>query len=224
MRSTTCSTTGSTDTGSSFTARMVSPPPHGLSRGNWALSSSSTRAPPRAMRVAVTEPAGPAPTTMTSKRSKAFASYASSAHEIRQRYPVSRLRSSKPFSLRRAPSRALAAARRWQAQRGSVQLRTGGAASGLARKRDAPGGKRGGGGDSNLRRLSRRFYRPLPLAARAHPLARNSVVSLFRRSGRHVETHGLALAELATDGVLCDDRSRRLDGRHLEDVGLEAGI
>ena len=45
------------------------PPPHGLSRGNRALSTSSTRAPECARRIAVTDPAGPAPTTRTSMRS-----------------------------------------------------------------------------------------------------------------------------------------------------------
>ena len=44
-------------------ARPVSPPPHGLSRGKRALSASSTLAPPRARWIAVAEPAGPAPTT-----------------------------------------------------------------------------------------------------------------------------------------------------------------
>ena len=47
----------------------VSPPPQGLSRGKRARSASRTRAPPRARRIAVAEPAGPAPTTRTSKRS-----------------------------------------------------------------------------------------------------------------------------------------------------------
>ncbi len=50
-------------------ARPVSPPPHGLSRGKRALSTSSTRAPACARRIAVADPAGPAPTTRTSKRS-----------------------------------------------------------------------------------------------------------------------------------------------------------
>src|SRR6185437_9087652 len=49
------------------TARMVSPPPHGLSRGNRALSTSRTFAPASASRIAVAEPAGPPPTTATSK-------------------------------------------------------------------------------------------------------------------------------------------------------------
>src|SRR5687768_9345481 len=40
--------------------------PHGLSRGNAAWSSSSTSLPRRARSSAVTLPAGPAPTTMTS--------------------------------------------------------------------------------------------------------------------------------------------------------------
>ena len=99
MRSTTCSTTGSTETGSSFTARMVSPPPHGLSRGKPALSRSSTRAPPRARRVAVTEPAGPAPTTMTSKRSTASASYVYKIAGAGRGYPVRRLGSLEPLEL-----------------------------------------------------------------------------------------------------------------------------
>ena len=33
--------------------------------------------------------------------------------------------------------------------------------------------------DSNLRRLSRRFYRPLPLAARAHPREKSGHCSLL---------------------------------------------
>ena len=45
IRSTSCSTTGAGSTGSCRTARSVSPPPHGLSRGNVALSRSSTFAP-----------------------------------------------------------------------------------------------------------------------------------------------------------------------------------
>ena len=44
------STTGVTSIGRHFSARPVSPPPHGLSRGKRARSSSSTRAPPRAIR------------------------------------------------------------------------------------------------------------------------------------------------------------------------------
>ena len=47
IRSTSCSTTGAGSTGSCRTARSVSPPPHGLSRGNVALSTSSTRRRPR---------------------------------------------------------------------------------------------------------------------------------------------------------------------------------
>ena len=50
------------------TARMVIPPPHGLSRGKRALSTSSTDAPASARRYAVVDPAGPPPTTSTSKR------------------------------------------------------------------------------------------------------------------------------------------------------------
>ena len=67
MRSTTCSTTGSGEIGRCRTARTVSPPPQGLSRGKRALSTSSTRAPAVASRWAVVEPAGPAPTTIASK-------------------------------------------------------------------------------------------------------------------------------------------------------------
>src|SRR5439155_4449265 len=63
------STTGLTGNGSSLTARNVSPPPQGLSRGNRALSISKTRAPARETPYATIEPAGPAPTTATSKRS-----------------------------------------------------------------------------------------------------------------------------------------------------------
>src|SRR6185436_6890107 len=40
--------------------------PHSLSRGKRARSSISTRAPPRASTVAATDPAGPAPQTITS--------------------------------------------------------------------------------------------------------------------------------------------------------------
>ena len=42
------STTGSTSHGRCLSARPVSPPPHGLSRGKRALSTRSTAAPPRA--------------------------------------------------------------------------------------------------------------------------------------------------------------------------------
>src|SRR5438309_9422538 len=42
--------------------------PHALSRGNEALSTSATRAPPRANTRAAVLPAGPDPTTSTSKR------------------------------------------------------------------------------------------------------------------------------------------------------------
>src|SRR5436189_5194519 len=37
------STTGSTENGNCLTARIVRPPPHGLSRGNRSLSISKTR-------------------------------------------------------------------------------------------------------------------------------------------------------------------------------------
>src|SRR5262245_38017470 len=67
-RSTRCSTTGSGDTGSWRTARIVRPPPQGLSRGKRALSTRRTLAPARARRSEVTDPAGPAPTTMASNR------------------------------------------------------------------------------------------------------------------------------------------------------------
>src|SRR6266540_5406655 len=63
------STTGSTETGSWRTARVVRPPPQGLSRGKRTLSISKTRACARARRYEVVAPAGPAPTTATSKRS-----------------------------------------------------------------------------------------------------------------------------------------------------------
>src|SRR3954468_6257441 len=46
---------------------IVRPPPHGLSRGKRALSTSRTRAPARERRYAAVDPAGPAPTTATSK-------------------------------------------------------------------------------------------------------------------------------------------------------------
>src|SRR6266545_7525131 len=61
--------TGSTENGSCRTARIVRPPPQGLSRGKRTLSTSNTRACARARRYAVVAPAGPAPTTATSKRS-----------------------------------------------------------------------------------------------------------------------------------------------------------
>ena len=63
------STTGPIAKGSSRRPRIVTPPPHGLSRGKRARSTSSVLTPSRASRCAVSEPAGPAPTTMRSKRS-----------------------------------------------------------------------------------------------------------------------------------------------------------
>src|SRR5215217_5363815 len=45
---------------------MVSPPPHGLSRGKDARSTTRTDAPASASRHAVAEPAGPPPTTTAS--------------------------------------------------------------------------------------------------------------------------------------------------------------
>ena len=63
------STTGPIAKGSRRAPRSVTPPPHGLSRGKRARSTSSVRTPSAASRCAVTEPAGPAPTTMTSNRS-----------------------------------------------------------------------------------------------------------------------------------------------------------
>src|SRR5262245_29856716 len=51
---------------SAFTARGVSPSPHPFPRGNRAFSSTSTSRPAWARRKAADEPAGPAPTTMTS--------------------------------------------------------------------------------------------------------------------------------------------------------------
>ena len=47
-------------------ARGVRPSPHTFSRGNWVFSSSDTCRPRRARWVAVADPAGPAPTTITS--------------------------------------------------------------------------------------------------------------------------------------------------------------
>jgi mycoredoxin len=44
----------------------VTPPPHGLSRGNGERSRTRTDAPPRARWDAAADPAGPAPTTSTS--------------------------------------------------------------------------------------------------------------------------------------------------------------
>src|SRR5262245_47115811 len=66
MRSTTSSTTGAIENGSCRAARPVTPPPHGLSRGNVALSSSRTLAPAVARWYAAVEPAGPPPTIATS--------------------------------------------------------------------------------------------------------------------------------------------------------------
>ena len=63
---TTSSTTGSIANGSRRAARPVTPPPHGLSRGNRARSSTSTEAPAEASLCAHVEPAGPAPTTIAS--------------------------------------------------------------------------------------------------------------------------------------------------------------
>ena len=65
---TTSSTTGSSETGSRRAARPVTPPPQGLSRGKRARSRRSTLAPAEASRYAHVEPAGPAPTTITSER------------------------------------------------------------------------------------------------------------------------------------------------------------
>src|SRR5919108_4018891 len=53
--------------GMSRAALPVTPPPHGLSRGKRARSSSKTLAPASASRKAAVDPAGPAPTTIVSK-------------------------------------------------------------------------------------------------------------------------------------------------------------
>src|SRR5215475_12978445 len=53
-------------------ARPVTPPPHGFSRG-WVPSTSVTRAPRRASPYAAQHPAGPAPTMTTSATSQALA-------------------------------------------------------------------------------------------------------------------------------------------------------
>src|SRR5215471_18350412 len=58
---------------SSCTPRGPTRSPHALSRGNAALSTRATCAPARARTRAATLPAGPAPTTTTSKRSSAKA-------------------------------------------------------------------------------------------------------------------------------------------------------
>src|SRR5690606_36651877 len=50
----------------SRSARAVSPSPQHLSRGNVALSTTTTSRPARARLVAAADPAGPAPTTTTS--------------------------------------------------------------------------------------------------------------------------------------------------------------
>src|SRR6266508_4014613 len=54
---------------SAWTPRGPTRSPQALSRGKRALSTSATRAPLRASTVAATLPAGPDPTTRTSKRS-----------------------------------------------------------------------------------------------------------------------------------------------------------
>src|SRR5450432_1515703 len=56
---------------SSCTPRGPMRSPQALSRGKAALSTRATRAPPRARTIAAILPAGPAPTTKTSKRSSA---------------------------------------------------------------------------------------------------------------------------------------------------------
>ena len=56
---------------STCTPRGPTRSPHALSRGNAALSTSTTRAPARARTSAATLPAGPAPITATSARSAA---------------------------------------------------------------------------------------------------------------------------------------------------------
>ena len=66
--STSSSTTGVGSTGHCRNARVVSPPPQGLSRGKVARSASSTETPAEARWYAVADPAGPPPTTSTSKR------------------------------------------------------------------------------------------------------------------------------------------------------------
>ena len=60
------STTGAIEKGRSRAALPVTPPPHGLSRGNRARSSTTTDAPAEARWYAHVEPAGPAPTTIAS--------------------------------------------------------------------------------------------------------------------------------------------------------------
>src|SRR3954454_6772457 len=60
------SITGARSKGSRRAARTVTPPPHGLSRGNSALSRRSTVSPRAAHSRAAVLPAGPAPTTITS--------------------------------------------------------------------------------------------------------------------------------------------------------------
>ena len=60
------STTGSRSMSNSRAAWIVTPPPHGLSRGKPARSSITTLAPERARRRAAVLPAGPAPITIAS--------------------------------------------------------------------------------------------------------------------------------------------------------------
>jgi hypothetical protein len=49
-----------------FNTLIGRPPPHGLSRGNFSLSRRSTLKPFSERNFAAVEPAGPAPTTITS--------------------------------------------------------------------------------------------------------------------------------------------------------------
>ena len=51
--------------GNRRSARVLTPPPHGLLRGNAARSTSSVLTPAAASVRAATAPAGPAPATMT---------------------------------------------------------------------------------------------------------------------------------------------------------------
>ena len=69
----------------SASARPVTPPPHGFSRG-WLRSKMVTRAPERARQYAAHAPAGPAPTIETSVR-RTLGTVEASVHTGKQRSP-----------------------------------------------------------------------------------------------------------------------------------------
>ena len=148
-RSTTSSTTGSIENGSSRAARPVTPPPHGLSRGKIALSTSSTRAPARASRWAAIEPGRPGADDRDVER----------AHGAKATIPAPGGVPERPKGTGCKPVGSA-----YGGSNPPAPHRTGCGLRRLAR----PWGRE----DSNLRRLSRRVYSPFPLAARAHPRER----------------------------------------------------